>query len=154
MAIAMTLQRYLDDHDVSYDVITHRKTGSSSRSAQSSHISGNNLAKGVVLKSDGKYLLAVLPATGQVELERMRDFVAGSVSLATESEASRLFPDCEEGAMPALGLAYGLTAVVDDDLHGCEDIYFEGGDHRSLVHISGAQFDRLMSDVPHGRLHR
>jgi Ala-tRNA(Pro) deacylase len=44
----MTLQRYLDDRDVSYDVVTHSKTGSSSRSAQSSHISGNSLAKGVV----------------------------------------------------------------------------------------------------------
>jgi Ala-tRNA(Pro) deacylase len=122
------------------------------RSAQSSHISGNSLAKGVVLKSDGKYILAVLPATGQVALDRMQDFVPGPVSLATESEASRLFPDCEEGAMPALGMAYGLPAVVDDDLHGCDDIYFEGGDHRSLVHISGDQFDRLMGDVPRGRL--
>jgi Ala-tRNA(Pro) deacylase len=82
----------------------------------------------------------------------MQDFVPGPVSLATESEASRLFPDCEEGAMPALGMAYGLPAVVDDDLHGCDDIYFEGGDHRSLVHISGDQFDRLMGDVPRGRL--
>lgn len=152
MAIAGTLQRYLDDHDVSFDVITHSKTGSSTRSAQSSHISGNNLAKGVVLKSQGNYIMAVLPATDQVALDKMQDFVAGPVSLASESEASRLFPDCEEGAMPALAVAYGLPAVVDDDLSGRADIYFEGGDHRTLVHISGDQFDRLMAEVPHGRL--
>ena len=151
MGVAMTLQRYLDDLHVSYDVITHKKTGSSSMSAQSSHISGNSLAKGVVLKSDSSYILAVLPATCQVELERLQDLVDGPVTLATESEASQLFPDCREGAVPALGVAYGLPAVVDEQLDSCDDIYFEGGDHRSLVHISGDQFGRLTSEIPHGR---
>jgi Ala-tRNA(Pro) deacylase len=154
MGVAMTLQRYLDDHDVSYDVVTHKETGSSSMSAQSSHIPGNSLAKGVVLKSDGTYILAVLPATCHVELERLQGLVDGPVKLATESEASLLFPDCQEGAVPALGVAYGLPAVVDEQLDGCDDIYFEGGDHRSLVHISGDQFGRLMGDVPHGRFSR
>ena len=151
MGVAMTLQRYLDDLHVSYDVVTHKKTGSSSMSAQSSHISGNSLAKGVVLKSDSTYILAVLPATCQVELERLQDLVDGPVTLATESEASQLFPDCREGAVPALGVAYGLPAVVDEQLDSCNDIYFEGGDHRSLVHISNDQFGRLTSEIPHGR---
>ncbi len=151
MAVAMTLQRYLDDHDVSYDVITHRKTGCSTMSAQSSHISGNSLAKGVVIKRDGDYLLAVLPATRHVALERLQDIVGGPVSLASEEEASGLFPDCEEGAMPALAAAYGLSAVVDEQLADCDEIYFEGGDHRSLVHIAGDQFGRLMGDAPLGR---
>ena len=154
MGIAMTLQRYLDDHHVSYDVVTHKKTGCSTMSAQSSHIPGNSLAKGVVLKSDGTYILAVLPATRHVELARLQDVVGGPVKLAKESEASQLFPDCQEGAVPALGVAYGLPAVVDEQLDSCDDIYFEGGDHRSLVHISGDQFGRLTSEIPHGRFSR
>lgn len=154
MGVAMTLQRYLDDLHVSYDVVTHKKTGCSTMSAQSSYIPGNSLAKGVVLKSDGTYILAVLPATCQVELERLQDLVDGPVTLATESEASQLFPDCEEGAVPALGVAYGLPAVIDEQLDSRDDIYFEGGDHCSLVHINGDQFGRLMSDVPHGQFSR
>ena len=154
MGVAMTLQRYLDDLHVSYDVITHEKTGSSSRSAQSSYISGNSLAKGVVLKSDGTYILAVLPATCQVELDKLKDLVGGPLKLASENEASLLFPDCQKGAMPALGVAYGLAAVVDEQLDSRDDIFFEGGDHRSLVHISGDQFGRLMSGVPHGQFSR
>ena len=154
MGVAMTLQRYLDDLHVSYDVVTHKKTGCSTMSAQSSYIPGNSLAKGVVLKSDGTYILAVLPATCQVELERLQDLVDGPVTLATESEASQLFPDCEEGAVPALGVAYGLPAVIDEQLDSRDDIYFEGGDYCSLVHINGDQFGRLMSDVPHGQFSR
>ena len=154
MGVAMTLQRYLDDNHVSYDVVTHRTTGCSTMSAQSSHISGNSLAKGVVLKSDGAYVLAVLPATRQVELARLQDLVGGPVTLATENEASQLFPDCQQGAVPALAVAYGIPAVVDGQLDDCDEIYFEGGDHRSLVHISGDQFGRLMDSMPHGRFSR
>ncbi len=154
MGVAMTLQRYLDDNHVSYDVVTHRTTGCSTMSAQSSHISGNSLAKGVVLKSDGAYVLAVLPATRQVELARLQDLVGGPVTLATENEASQLFPDCQQGAVPALAVAYGIPAVVDGQLDDCDEIYFEGGDHRSLVHISGDQFGRLMDSMPHGRFAR
>ena len=53
--------------------------------------------------------------------------------------------------MPPVGTAYGLRAVVDEILDGQDDIYFEGGDHRTLVHVTGAQFQRLMEKVPHER---
>ena len=49
MAIAPTFQRYLDQH-VTYDVIAHEPTMSSMRTAQACHISGDCLAKGVVLR--------------------------------------------------------------------------------------------------------
>ncbi|MCZ7595058.1 MAG: hypothetical protein M5U16_09180 [Hyphomicrobium sp.] len=38
---------------------------------------------------------------------------------------------------------------MDDRLEGFNDIYFEGGDHRTLVHVSGREFHRLMANVPH-----
>src|SRR5437763_9728133 len=48
MAIAPTLQRYLDQ-TVTYDVIPHEPTLTSQRTAQICHISGDRLAKGIVL---------------------------------------------------------------------------------------------------------
>ena len=152
MGVAMTLQQYLDDHRVAYEVTRHRKTGCSSMTAQSSHVPGGSLAKGVVLKWDDAYLLAVVPSTRHVELDKIADIVEGPVKLASEREASRLFPDCEKGAVPVLGAAYGLATIVDDSLDDCDDVYFEGGDHRSLVHVTGDRFDRLMSDVTHGQI--
>ena len=151
MGIAMTLQQYLDDNHVAYDVTTHKKTGCSSMTARASHVSGDSLAKGVVLKWGGTHILAVLPASRHIELDKIRGIVDGPVTLASEQEASQLFPDCEVGAVPALGVAYKLASVVDERLEDRDDIYFEGGDHCSLVHISGEQFDRLMYGVPHGR---
>ena len=41
--------------------------------------------------------------------------------------------------------------VLDDSLAGLDEVFFEGGDHRTLVKVSGEQFQRLMSGARHGR---
>ena len=64
---------------------------------------------------------------------------------------SALFYDCDLGAVPALGKAYEVETVVDDTLLRQPEIYFEGGDHEALVHLSGRDFRALMADLPHGR---
>ena len=152
MGIAMTLQQYLDDKQVGYDVTKHRKTACSSMTAQASHVPGDSLAKGVVLKWDDTYILAVIPSTRHVELEKVTDIVEGPVTLASEQEVNRLFPDCDHGAVPVMGEAYGLPTIVDERLDDCDDIYFEGGDHRSLVHITGDHFSHLMGDMTHSKI--
>lgn len=152
MGIAMTLQQYLDDKQIAYDVTRHRKTGCSSRTAEASHVPGDSLAKGVVLKWDDTYIMAVVPSTRHVEIKRISDLVDGPVKLATEREVDRLFPDCDKGAVPVTGEAYGLATIVDRRLDTCDEIYFEGGDHRCLVHITGERFDRLMGDMTRGQI--
>lgn len=151
MGVALTLQQYLDDQGIEYDVMTHRKTGSSSGTAEASHIPGDRLAKGVVVKSRKGYLLVILPTSRMLNLEELASRLKQPVKLATEEELSLLFPDCDTGAVPPIGAAYGLSAVVDESLEGQEDIYFEGGDHRTLVHLSGTEFHRLMEKTPHER---
>jgi hypothetical protein len=74
------------------------------------------------------------------------------VSLASEADAARIFADCAVGSLPPVPAAYELTAVMDDSLERCDDIYFEGGDHSSLVHLSGAGFHRLLGGVPHAHI--
>ena len=61
-----------------------------------------------------------------------------------------MFGDCELGAIPALGSAYGLEMVVEDSLVAQPEMYFEGGDHASLVRISAEQFGRLTTHAAHG----
>lgn len=152
MGIAMTMQEYLEDNHIPYDVAKHRRTGNSAMTARASHVSGKELAKGVVLKWDGSYILAVLPASRHVDLGKVRAIVGEDVMLASEEEVAALFPDCEEGAVPIFGAPYKLACVVDDTLDEDEDVYFEGGDHRTLVHVSHDGFERLMYGMPRGHI--
>ena len=79
------------------------------------------------------------------------DCLATTWTSPDEEQVETLFLDCEPGSVPALGAAYGLNVVVDDSLAQQPDIYFEGGDHANLVHISGTSFQKLMKDARHGR---
>lgn len=150
MAIAQTLKTFLDGHGVEYEVVKHSHTPSANRSAEAAHVPGDTIAKAVVLENAGHHLVAALPATRRLKLGRLHQTLGEHVGLATEAEMAELFPDCERGAVPALGSAYGMETLLDDTLANQDDIYIEGGDHESLIHLSGEAFRRVLGRVRHG----
>ena len=149
MAIAYTVEKYLETHNIPFDVITHPHTATSLNAANSAHITGDSLAKAVLLEDDEGYMVAVLPASHHVKLGMLRNQTGRAVRMATEREISDLFPDCETGAIPALACAYGIETVLDDSLMEQPDIYFEAGDHEELIHMRCEQFEELMSTAVH-----
>jgi Ala-tRNA(Pro) deacylase len=151
MAIAPTLAKYLAAKKVEYHVLAHEPTQSSMRTAEASHISGDCLLKGVLLRDEIGYTLAVLPASHHIRLGDLKRQLGDDVELASEREVQELFEDCVHGAVPAVGECYGLDLVVDDGIEAQPEIYFEGGDHATLVHMSRAQFAGLTPLARHGR---
>jgi Ala-tRNA(Pro) deacylase len=154
MAIPATLDRYLRQNGVSYYVIKHHKTSCSRMNARATHVPEESVAKAVVIKRRKGFVLAVVPASREVALRGLGALLAQPVCLATEQELQGLFTDCEVGAVPPLGQAYGIRTVVDRQLLDRDDIYFEGGDHRTVVHLKGRAFRRLMDKVPHRNISR
>ena len=152
MGIALSLQHYLEGQGVPYEIMTHERTVRSSATAKASFVPASNLAKGVLIKSKDGFLLAIVPASRHVRLDALGAWLQQPARLATEAEAAHIFADCDRGSLPPVAAAYGLTAVMDDSLEGCGDIYFEGGDHTSLVHLNGREFYWLMAGVPHAHI--
>jgi Ala-tRNA(Pro) deacylase len=152
MGIAISLQQYLDGRGVAFDVTTHERTLSAVATARASSIPEDNLAKGVLMRREDGYLLAIVPASYRVELDALSAWLKQPIVLASETEASAIFGDCEIGCVPPLAGAYDLSAVMDDSLEGSNDIYFEAGDHQTLVHLTGSDFRQLMQDVPHAHI--
>jgi Ala-tRNA(Pro) deacylase len=149
MAIAMTVQQYLAVCEVEYEVVAHPLTQSSMESAQASNITGDRIAKAVVLRAEDGYLLAVLPASHHIRFGQLTEWLDEDVGLATEEQITTLFADCEIGAVPAVGDAYGLEVILDDSVTEQPDVYFEGGDHATLVHLTAGNFRKLVGDVQH-----
>lgn len=149
MGIALTLQQYLDDKEIDYDVLTHKRTHSSEGTVRASHVPGDRVAKAVVLTREGGFIVAVVPACAKVRLDVIEKALHCPVSLASEDEIAELFPDCDVGAIPPIPEAYAVEAFIDDSLDQQPDVYLEGGDRRSLIHISGEEFRGLMKDVCH-----
>jgi Ala-tRNA(Pro) deacylase len=150
MSIAPTLRRYLAANNIQYDVIAHEPTLSSTRTAEACGISGNSLAKAVVLRHDGGYVLAVLPASRHIHLTDLCDQLGEQIEMADEPELDKLFPDCAHGAVPAVGQCYGLSLLVDDSIDTAPQVYVEAGDHRTLICLSHSQFADLTAQAMHG----
>jgi Ala-tRNA(Pro) deacylase len=110
----------------------------------------DHIAKGVLLKDRNGYILAVIPASEWVDLRRVQAELGRNLNLAPEIEVDRLFRDCDPGAVPPLGEAYGLQMILDQSLTSLSSIYFEGGDHEHLIRLSGDQFNALMLGVRRG----
>ena len=150
MAIAITLKDFLDTSGVHYDIVAHPYSVSSMYRATEAHVSGEQLAKAVVLKDDKGYLVAVVPSTHHVQLGKLRKQYGRYFSLADERDLHALFNDCSEGAVPPIGDAYGLEVIFDECLNECGDVYFEAGDHMDLVHVGAVDFRDLMGNARHG----
>ena len=150
MAVAKKLQSYLDNHGIDYEVLPHPHSHSSMETAEVAHIPGAHLAKAVIVNDDDSYLMVVIPSTEHVALGVLHKQLNRQVGLATEAELKGLFPDCEIGAIPALGDAYGVKTLWDSALAEAPDIYFEGGDHENVVRISRDGLQPLLAQVEQG----
>lgn len=138
------VRTYLDGLHVKYVVIGHSPAYTALETAHLAHLSGQELAKTVLVKVDGGMALAVLPASCQIDFELFRRSIgARTVELGTEAELRGLFPDCELGAMPPFGNLYGLPVFVAERLTQRDEITFSAGSHSALFQMAYADFARL-----------
>ena len=151
MAITTTLRDYLTSNKVAYEEITHPREFSASRIAEKTHVPGNQVAKAVLIKGDSGYRVMVVPGDSKVDLGGISRQFHERLGLAAEDEVREIFRDCDPGAVPALGQAYGMRVCYDDALANQSDLYLEAGDHETLVHVNGRDFCRLMEGSEHGR---
>ena len=148
MALAGKLYEFLAARRCDYEVLTHRPTPTSAASAEAAHVPGRRFAKAVMVEDNEGYVLAVVPATHHIALSELCDALhRAPLRLAKEGELGRLFPDCELGAVPALGAAYGIPTIIEEELDAQQDIYFEAGDHEHLVHMTRGEFQRATAEV-------
>jgi Ala-tRNA(Pro) deacylase len=152
MSVASRVKWFLDVNRIRYEVVVHRYSEATLDAAEAACIPSHKMAKAVLLEDDDGYVMPILPATRRLDLAKVKRELHRDLHLASEEEAERLFFDCNEGAVPAMGTAYGIPTIIDDGLLGLGDIYFEAGDHIDLIHMDGADFFSLIPDANHADL--
>ncbi len=144
MAILASLQRLLDGNRIPYEVHSHRSAMTAAELAAADHVPPSEVAKTVVLRSGDRWLLAVLPATRQLDLARLRELAGDpQLKLATEAELAGHFPACELGAIPPIGELWDVPVWVDDSLGREAETVFSGGTHHDTVHLAYRDFVRI-----------
>ena len=142
---ARKLREFLDKHGTKYITIIHSPAYAAQEVAHVAHIPGKELAKTVILRVDGGFVMAVVPAMYKIDLEAFRSAVgADAVALARENEFADIFPSCELGAMPPFGNLWNMPVYVAEQLAEDDRIAFNAGSHTELVQMAYADFERLV----------
>jgi Ala-tRNA(Pro) deacylase len=145
MSMADTVGYALNLTDVDFDILRHRHSSTSQETAHRAGVTEGCLAKAVALRDGIGPLLAVLPADRELDLAGLQGALRRpGLKFMSEDDLGEVFFDCEKGAVPPLGPDYRVPTIVDTSFADREDIYFEAGDHRDLVHVSGTSFQKLM----------
>ncbi len=147
-----TLQEYLTQNGIEFEILPQHSSSTSLASTRCTHVRGHLIAKPVIFEDKTGFLMAVVPANERVKVGKLNRMLNRDMSLAREEDLRNLFADCDSGAIPPIGSAYGIQSIIDDDLLRCSDIYFETGSHNELIHIKGRDFHKLMEGAPHSKI--
>jgi len=141
----MGVIEFLDKSKVKYKVTKHKAAFTAQQMAAEVHEPGKYVAKPVIVKVDGDYVMCVLPACYNADLKALKkQLKAKSVELAKEKELGKLFGDCELGAEPPFGNLYGLPTIMDKTLEEDDHIMFQSGSHDKAIRMSMSDYRRLV----------
>lgn len=153
MAIARTLNRFLNQHHIEYDLMSHTYSEGSINTAQCASIPANNLLKAVVFKDEDRfYTMAVLPSSHRVLRHTLNGIFGSPLKMVDEEELSIIFHDCKPGAIPSIGQAYGLRVIWEEEISENNDLWIEAGDHTHLIRIPRNAFLQIMDTSMHDKI--
>jgi len=142
--IAQRIREYLDSEKVGYEWLPHGEAFPAQEVAETLHVTGKHFAKAVVVHSNGKLIMAVLPASRRLNMHELKEALeAKHLEMAPENELSKLCSGCELGAFPPFGNLYGMDTWVDRSLYESEEIVFNAGTHTDAVRMKYSDYARL-----------
>ena len=144
MAVSVALKRFLEGARVKYAVAKHPPVYTAQEIAAAQHVSGRQLAKSVLVKTNQGVVLAVLPAVARVNLGALkRALRATQATIAKETDIRKAFPDLEVGAMSPFGQLYQVPVILDTALEAAGDIVFNAGSHTDTIRMACRDVIRL-----------
>ena len=141
----MRVTEFLDEAAISYEVKEHPPAFTAQQMAAVEHEPGKFVAKPVIVKADGEYMMCVLAACSKIDLGALKNQLgAKHVELALEKEIGEMFDDCELGAEPPFGNLYDLPVIMDKALEKDDHIIFQAGAHDQAIRMSMDDYRKLV----------
>ncbi len=145
MAIVGSIKCYLDEQGLAYETVRHRQALTSGDEARALGVTPAEVAKTIVVRSQGGDALVVLPASARLDMHKLRDVLGDNhARLASEEEMQAAFNEFELGAVPPLGELIGARVYLDEKLEQMDEVVFAGGTHMDSVKMSGEDFLKLI----------
>lgn len=145
-------QRLLDwlaRQAVEYEIHEHDPAFTARGTAAAEGVDPRTFAKVVAVAcDDGRNAIVVLDATDHLDLHKARHVLGASdVRLLSEPEMTALAPACDVGAIPPVGVLFGLTTYADYAVRDDPEISFNAGSHRFSARVERARWERACNVI-------
>lgn len=139
-----SLAKWLGREHMWCTVHEHRATFTAMSTACSQGVEARSFMKVVAVEADdGRRALIAVEAPDRVDLDKARRRLgAGRIGLLDEAEALALAPECEAGAIPAVGELFGVPTYADVAVQQHERVSFDAGSHRCSVSVDRREWER------------
>jgi len=140
--------KLLDEGGATYRIISHTPVYTSAQAEAISGLSLNQGAKVMLLRTEDKFVLAVLPGDKRVDFKKVSQYLgAKKVGLATEEEVKGVM-HCDLGACYPFGSFIGIRTIADPLLKEEEIIAFNPGvNDQTIIMGSGEYFKIAVPEV-------
>lgn len=134
---------WLKSNTIDHEIHEHSLAYTAQSTARAEGVDPRTFAKVVGVRADdGRRALVVLDAPDHLDLRKAREVLGTTrVHLLTEDQLLELAPDCEAGALPAVGSLFGLPLYADHAVKEDARISFNAGSHRHAVRVDRAAWE-------------
>ncbi|MCP4726612.1 MAG: YbaK/EbsC family protein [bacterium] len=145
MAACKKLRKLLDEKDIKYVTLSHSRAFTSQEIAATMHVSGNVLAKSVIVKDNGDLSMVVLPANFKINFDDLKKALdKKEIQLASERNFTPLFEECEAGAMCPFGGMYDIPVFITKSIADKDEIVFNAGTHTDAIKMPMGDFMNIV----------
>ncbi len=144
-----SLLTWLDAERIDYEIHEHDRSLTASATARAEKVDPRTFEKVVWVRSaEGGDALVVVDAEDLLDLKKARAVLkSGRVKLVPEDEIEELTPDCDPGAMPAVGKLFGLPTYADFAVRDDPEVSFNAGSHTFAVRVDRAAWEKALGVV-------
>lgn len=147
MAIPKKILSYLDRVKAVYKPVRHKTVYTAYDAAQTLGAKLGEIAKTLVVRADKFYLLAVLPASRNLDLGKLKKLVrAKKIEIAKENVMKKIFK-VKPGAVTPFGEIYKIPVYVDRAMMRAKKVIAGAGTHEDSVVMSAKNFLKVSRGV-------
>ncbi len=141
-----SLMAWLDAENIEHEIHEHDRSLTATATARAEKVDPRTFEKVIWVRSaEGGDALMVLDSEDHLDLKKARAVLkSGRVKLVPEDEIKELAPDCDPGAMPAVGKLFGLPTYADFAVRDDPEISFNAGSHTFAIRVDRVAWEKAL----------
>ncbi len=148
MPIPKKIINFLEKAKIKYEPIKHRVVYTGFDKAATLKVLQKIIAKTLVIRSDKKVALVLIPANKILDLQKLKKLVkAKKIDFVREVWMRKNLKGVKVGAIPPFGNLWGLPTFIDRSLMKLPKIILNGGDYDWSIKINPTQLKKLIPNL-------